>query len=49
MPKYEVAPNVGLYCEDFGDGKAIIFTSAGIQTRKMWEHQAAALAPSTGL
>ena len=43
MPKYEVAPNVGLYCEDFGDGKAIIFTSAGIQTRKMWEHQAAAL------
>ena len=41
MPKYEVAPGVGLYCEDFGDGQAIVFTSAGIQTRKMWEHQAA--------
>ena len=43
MPQYEVAPAVRLYCEDFGDGKAIIFTSAGIQTRKMWEHQAAGL------
>ena len=43
MPQYEVAPDVRLYCEDFGDGKAIVFTSAGIQTRKMWEHQAAGL------
>ncbi|MDP6709612.1 MAG: alpha/beta hydrolase, partial [Alphaproteobacteria bacterium] len=44
MPRYEVAPGVGLYCEDFGDGQAIVFTAAGIQTRKMWEHQAAELA-----
>ncbi len=43
MPTYEVAPDICLYCEDFGDGKAIVFTSAGIQTRKMWEHQAAEL------
>ena len=43
MPKYEVAKNIRLYCEDFGEGKAVVFTSAGIQTRKMWEHQAAEL------
>jgi len=44
MPQYEVEPGVCLYAEDFGDGPAIFFTSAGIQTRKMWEHQAAELA-----
>ena len=45
MPTYEVAPDIRLYYEDFGDGKAIVFTSAGIQTREMWEDQAAELSP----
>ncbi len=45
MPTYEVGPDIRLYCEGFGDGKAIVFTSAGIQTRKMWEEQAAELSP----
>ena len=43
MPTYEVASDIRLYCEDFGEGKPIVFTSAGIQTRKMWEHQVAEL------
>ena len=43
MPRYEVEPGICIYAEDFGDGPAIFFTSAGIQTRKMWEHQAAEL------
>ena len=44
MPRYEVESGVNLYAEDFGNGKAIFFTNAGIQTRKMWEHQAGELA-----
>jgi pimeloyl-ACP methyl ester carboxylesterase len=43
MPLCEATDGVHLYYEDFGDGQALIFTPAGVQTHKMWEGQAAGL------
>ena len=43
MPYCDVAKDVRLYYEDFGDGPAVIFTPSGSQTHKMWENQVAAL------
>lgn len=43
MPYCEVAKDVRLYHEDFGDGPAIVFTPSGSQTHKMWENQVGAL------
>src|SRR3984893_14624991 len=39
-----VGDGVRIYYEDFGDGPAIVFTSCGVQTHKMWENQVAGLA-----
>jgi pimeloyl-ACP methyl ester carboxylesterase len=44
MPFCEVAPDVKLYYEDFGEGPAVVFTAAGQLTHKMWDSQVAALA-----
>lgn len=44
MPYCNAADGVQLYYEDFGKGEALIFTSAGVQTHKMWEAQVAQLA-----
>lgn len=44
MPYCQVAEQVELYYEDFGDGPAVVFTSAGNLTHKMWEGQVASLA-----
>jgi pimeloyl-ACP methyl ester carboxylesterase len=44
MPYIEVAPDIRLSYEDFGDGPPIVFTHAGLTTHKMWDHQVAALA-----
>jgi pimeloyl-ACP methyl ester carboxylesterase len=44
MPICEVATDVSLYYEDFGEGPAVLFTAAGSLTHKMWEGQVAALA-----
>jgi pimeloyl-ACP methyl ester carboxylesterase len=44
MPYCEVSPGVRLYCEDFGEGEAIVFISGGHLTHKVWESQVAALA-----
>jgi pimeloyl-ACP methyl ester carboxylesterase len=43
MPYCTVGDSVRLYYEDFGDGPAIVFTSCGVQTHKMWENQVAGL------
>jgi len=43
MPHCRVSDTVCLYYEDFGDGPAIVFTSCGVQTHKMWENQVAGL------
>lgn len=45
MAYCEVAAGVSLYYEDFGEGQAIVFTSAGAQNHKQWEGQVAGLAP----
>jgi pimeloyl-ACP methyl ester carboxylesterase len=45
MPYCEVADQVELYYEDFGEGPPIVFTNAGNLTHKMWMGQVAALAP----
>lgn len=44
MPYCEVSAGLRLYCEDFGDGSAVVFTAAGSLTHKMWESQVAAFA-----
>lgn len=44
MPYCEVASDVRLYYEDFGEGPSVVFTAAGSLTHKMWEGQVAALA-----
>lgn len=44
MPHCQVAEQVDLYYEDFGDGPAVVFTSAGNLTHRMWEGQVAGLA-----
>jgi pimeloyl-ACP methyl ester carboxylesterase len=43
MPLCEATDSVRLYYEDFGDGEALVFICAGVQTHKMWEGQAAGL------
>lgn len=43
MPYCEVAKDVRLYHEDFGDGPAVVFTPSGSQTHRMWENQVGAL------
>lgn len=44
MPYCSGADGVKLYYEDFGDGPAMVFTNAGLQTHKQWEGQVASLA-----
>jgi pimeloyl-ACP methyl ester carboxylesterase len=44
MPYCAMKDGVRIYYEDFGDGPAIVFTSCGVQTHKMWENQVAGLA-----
>jgi pimeloyl-ACP methyl ester carboxylesterase len=44
MPYLEVAPDVDLYFEDFGEGPAVVFTHAAQATHAIWEHQTSALA-----
>lgn len=44
MPFCETVENIDIYYEDFGDGPAVVFTSAGNLTHKMWENQVACLA-----
>jgi pimeloyl-ACP methyl ester carboxylesterase len=44
MPYCTVGDGVRIYYEDFGDGPAIVFSSCGVQTHKMWENQVAGLA-----
>jgi len=45
MPFCEAADGVRLYYEDFGEGRAVVFTASGSQTHRMWESQVAAVAP----
>jgi non-heme chloroperoxidase len=44
MPYCEVADQLQLYYEDFGNGSPIVFTNAGNLTHKMWMGQVAGLA-----
>jgi non-heme chloroperoxidase len=44
MPHCAVDEGVELYVEDFGEGDALVFTSAGNLTHKMWDGQVAYLA-----
>lgn len=44
MPYLDTGAGVRLYYEDFGSGPAVVFTSAGHLTHKMWEGQVAGLA-----
>lgn len=39
MPFCDVADNIELYFEDFGDGTPIVFTSSGNSTHGMWGSQ----------
>jgi non-heme chloroperoxidase len=45
MPYCEVAPDVRLYYEDFGEGPPIVLICGANLTHKSWESQVAALAP----
>src|SRR3954451_14018986 len=45
MPYCEVAPDVRLYYEDFGEGQPIVLICGANLTHKSWESQVAALAP----
>ena len=44
MPYCNVADQVDLYYEEFGEGPPVVFTNAGNLTHKMWEGQVAHLA-----
>jgi pimeloyl-ACP methyl ester carboxylesterase len=44
MPYLDTGAGVRLYYEDFGAGPAVVFTSAGQLTHRMWEAQVAGLA-----
>ena len=46
MSLCEVAGGVKLYCQEFGEGPALVFTNAGQLTHRMWEGQVAHLANS---
>ena len=44
MPYIDASDGVELYCEDFGDGPALLFVHGGGATHAMWDQQVFALA-----